>query len=665
MKENVKIKLIKLITISLPLLVFIFIELFLRLFHVAPSLDLFVSYPENDAYYVFNPYFSKRYFSNINEATKGFYEPFKKEKEENTIRLFVQGASTAVGFPYFHNVSFHRQLKYALEQSYPDKSFEIINLALTAVNSYTLADQVDEIVKMQPDAILIYAGHNEYYGALGVASDNVFTQSVFVKKALIQFRRLAIVQVLSGLLNKSANTVEHQRQNNLMQRRAEGKEIPLNSKAYFAGLEQFRKNISALLETYQKENIPVFLSTVASNQKDLAPFISHSNGTVSDSMLVSELHQLNEKKDSFSAKQEIKKLISKDSINAALHFKVAECLSSQNDTQAAKEYFVKAKELDALRFRAPETINTIIRELGSKFKVIPVDFKMNLEANSANGIIGKETMNEHVHPNVFGYSVLAESFYNAIVSAFFKSDSCSVFSFEEVRKEMPVTVVDTLLGKYATVVMKESWPFNEPQAYDVFGKEKTKPEDIAGRLLINQISWDKAMEELYVFYMKNHDLQGAAKVAEATVLEHPESVKLCAQTAQLYSKMKDYNKAVIYYKKCFRMNPDASFARRAAQYLILQNKLDEAVMYFENALAIDRNDKISKVAKETVLEIQNINMVLKNTPPTAGMYLQLSMAYLKLENTGLAEQYYQKAKSLDAGSRLLKQIGTRFFEREN
>lgn len=654
----------KITTISLPLLVFIFIELCLRLFHVVPSLDLFVSYLGNDAYYVFNPYFSKRYFSNINEATRGFYEPFKKEKEENTIRIFVQGASTAVGFPYFHNVAFHRQLKYALEQSYPGKSFEIINLALTAVNSYTLADQANEIVKMQPDAILIYAGHNEYYGALGVAADNFFTRSIFVKKSIIQLKELAIVQVLNSLLNKSANTLEHQKQNNLMQRRAEGKEIPLNSEGYFAGLEQFRNNLSELLKTYQKENIPVFLSSVASNQKDLAPFISHSNGLVSDSMLVSELGRLTQEKDLISAMQEIEKLISKDSMNAALHFKVAECFSSINEMQAAKEHFVKAKELDALRFRAPEAINTIIEELGSKFKVIPVDSKKNLEANSANGIIGKETMLEHVHPNVSGYSVLAESFYNAIVSRLFQSDSTSVLSFEKIRKEIPVTAVDTLLGKYATLVMKESWPFNEPQQYNVFGDDKTVPEDIAGRLLINQISWDRAMEELYSFYMGSHNLQGAAKVAEATVLEHTEDVKLCAQTAQLYSKMEEYDRAVFYYKKSFGIKPDATFARRAAQYLILQNRLDEAVVYFDKALALDRNDKISLVAKETVLEIQNINMVLKNTPPSAGMYLQLSMAYLKLENAGFAEQYYQKAKSLDPENPVLKQIGARFFEKE-
>ena len=38
---------------------------------------------------------------------------------------------------------------------------------MAAVNSYTLLDLVDEIIAIDPDAVLIYAGHNEYLGYLG------------------------------------------------------------------------------------------------------------------------------------------------------------------------------------------------------------------------------------------------------------------------------------------------------------------------------------------------------------------------------------------------------------------------------------------------------------------------------------------------------------------
>jgi len=65
---------------------------------------------------------------------------------------------------------FSRILNQRLSDAFPEKQIEIVNTATAAINSYALLDFMDEILEKQPDAILIYAGHNEFYGALGVAS---------------------------------------------------------------------------------------------------------------------------------------------------------------------------------------------------------------------------------------------------------------------------------------------------------------------------------------------------------------------------------------------------------------------------------------------------------------------------------------------------------------
>lgn len=59
-----------------------------------------------------------------------------------------------MGFPYPNNISFQRMLKYQLQKTNPDKDIEIINLALTAINSYTFYDFAQELVHFEPDAIL-------------------------------------------------------------------------------------------------------------------------------------------------------------------------------------------------------------------------------------------------------------------------------------------------------------------------------------------------------------------------------------------------------------------------------------------------------------------------------------------------------------------------------
>ena len=96
----------------------------------------------------------------------------KKMKDDSTLRIFVLGESTTIGYPFFHNGSFHRWLQYRLMHTFPDRQFEIINLSLTAVNSYTVLGFAKELIRYKPDAVLIYTGHNEFYGTLGVGSSS-------------------------------------------------------------------------------------------------------------------------------------------------------------------------------------------------------------------------------------------------------------------------------------------------------------------------------------------------------------------------------------------------------------------------------------------------------------------------------------------------------------
>src|ERR1700752_3399279 len=167
-----KLWLFRVIAMLLPFVLLFLLEVALRIFHYGYDTSLFIEYPGNKDYWVMNPDASKKYFTDQLNATTGNREPFRKEKEANTLRIFVLGESTTIGYPYFHNGSFHRWLLYRLMAGYPDKKIEMVNVSLTAVNSFTGLGFSKEVVRYQPDAVLIYTGHNEYYGALGVGSTN-------------------------------------------------------------------------------------------------------------------------------------------------------------------------------------------------------------------------------------------------------------------------------------------------------------------------------------------------------------------------------------------------------------------------------------------------------------------------------------------------------------
>jgi hypothetical protein len=95
---------------------------------------------------------------------------FDAVKKPNAYRIFVLGESSAAGYPFSPLGSFSRYIRDRLKLLYPSSEIEVVNLSMTAINSYTLRDLFPGVLEQNPDLILIYTGHNEYYGALGVGS---------------------------------------------------------------------------------------------------------------------------------------------------------------------------------------------------------------------------------------------------------------------------------------------------------------------------------------------------------------------------------------------------------------------------------------------------------------------------------------------------------------
>ncbi|MGN6181413.1 MAG: hypothetical protein ACTHNW_19675, partial [Mucilaginibacter sp.] len=409
-----KLRLFKAIAIAIPFVFLILLELLLRVFGYGHNTSLFIRYPDDTSYWVMNKYASERFFSDTGNATEGTVNLFKAQKPPKTCRIFVLGESTTVGYPYFHNGSFHRWLQFRLMHTYPDVHFEIINLSLTAVNSYTVVDFGKQLLKYQPDALLCYVGHNEYYGALGIGSTSHIANNRFLVKAILKLRYLRVVQLMQSLVNRirsiSGNTIDTR--NNLMQRMAAKQKIAYQSTEYTAGITQFHDNMEELCQLMQENKVPLFLSTLVSNEKDLKPFINgDGNGE--------------------SANQQ---------------FTIGDSAYKAGDFVRAKQAYDKAKELDMLRFRAPEAMNVVIRQLAQKYSLVHlVDTKQIFEQHSPHGILGSETLLEHVHPNLYGYALMSEAFYESIQQArLIKYQPENEMSFNELLKQMPVTRIDSL-----------------------------------------------------------------------------------------------------------------------------------------------------------------------------------------------------------------------------
>ena len=420
-----------LILILSSLLLLCLVEIAFRVFDMGTDLSLFVDSKQYKGYCEVNKDIAKRYFTNFH-ATTPSNDVFLKEKPDTAFRIFVMGCSTARGFPYQMGNNFSRILYYRLQDAFPHKRIEVVNCALAATSSFSLADMIDDILDYQPDAILIYNSHNEYYGTLGVGSVEKKGNFIWLKRLrlkLLQLRTYQMVQdMVYGLMSKS-NKDKDQPMVTLMQSLAQEKSILYGSELFNEGIHQFDVNISKVLHKAKKHHVSVILSELVSNIRDQEPFGSQATHDLPAAMDV---------------------------------YRQAQQLEQDNQLDEAKALYYKAKDLDIIRFRAPEAINEVIHRLGKKYDCPVVPMKRIFEQHSPNGLIGNNLMIEHLHPTIDGYFLMADAFFQEMKASHLISDQWNndrIRPSSWYRRNWGFTELDSLYVDQRIQMLKASWPF--------------------------------------------------------------------------------------------------------------------------------------------------------------------------------------------------------------
>jgi hypothetical protein len=94
---------------------------------------------------------------------------------------------------------------------------------------------------------------------------------------------------------------------------------------------------------------------------------------------------------------------------AEAHYRLARLLERAGDWAGARRHYIAARERDALPLRCPEPIRQVFQAVAARHTdVVLVDGPRVLEAASPHGFLGDEFFHDAQHPNVAGYSVLAQ-----------------------------------------------------------------------------------------------------------------------------------------------------------------------------------------------------------------------------------------------------------------
>lgn len=552
------------IVLSLPVVLLGLSEAGLRLAGYGHDLEsLFIPSPQQPAYLQANPRVVTRFFVDPAQAPSVSIETayFRAQKAPGTLRVFVQGESSAAGFPYGLGAALAGALDQRLERAFPGREVEVISTALAAVNSYALLDFADEIIAQQPDAVLVYVGHNEYLGILGVGSTLRVAASPLLTRAFLDVRELRLFQVMSRLLGRGGTqAVEGSPAvaDTLMERVAGERSIPLDSETYRAGLEQFDANLRRLLARYRAAGVPVFVGTLVSNERDQLP-LAVLSGAEADSAGAAKTAYL-----------------------------AAQDTEAAGNYAAAREGYAWARDLDPLRFRAPSQFNAVIATAAQASDATVVDVHAAFVEASEHELVGNELLLEHVHPNLDGYFLLADAYFDAMVARGIPGRPEVELSDGEARADLPVSEVDRLFGEYKVLRIKSGWPFAPTWTAPQLPPPASEPERLAQDLYFERISWPEAQDQLRRHYQATGDRAGYARVTTILADAFPFAGQLQFQSAAALIQLERPADALRYSRRAVELEPRSVDALLVhAHGLLLTRRIAEGREFLTRVLSIE------------------------------------------------------------------------------
>ncbi len=555
------------IAVLIPILFFILLEFGLRMFNYGQNIEQWVKV--TDSQYMLNPDIAYRYFYSTKGIPYSSKDLFYIHKRPNTFRVFVLGESSAAGFPSSPNGTFPRYIEKRLQLLYPEKNIEMVNLAMSAINTYTLLDLLPGVIEQKPDLVIFYTGHNEYYGALGVGSMESLGAYRGVVNLMLSLNKYKTVELLRNTIKSAmglfsgSNEGKH---GTLMSRMAKDQYIPLNSTTFDLGLKQFEGNMRDMLDMLKKNKIPVIMGNLTCNLLDQKPFISDKSGKTASAMLV---------------------------------YKKAEEKLAQGNITEAKKLFIKAKDLDILRFRAPEQINNLISELGKEYKIPVVNIDSGFCAISKYGVPGDDLMTDHLHPTIGGYNFMGKLYFDQMVkSNYLPAKYSANITMDEQDKfalsKLKFSHLDSLISRYRITILKCDWPYIEKQLPlpEVLNKFNIRNylDSLSLYVIDSKMTWEKAHRSAAAWYLAHGRTEDFIYEMDLLIDVYPIITEYYQLTYNQLLKIKAFDKAYYYLEKEHQITPNAFNTKWLGIIDLSQNRIENCIKYLEESLGFNNSD---------------------------------------------------------------------------
>ena len=635
--------------ILVPLVIVGGLELGLRLSGYGYPTSFFLQTKINGQdYYVPNDDFGYRFFPPALARTPA-PQRMAVKKSPQACRIFVFGESAALGDP---DPSFGawRYLQTLLRERFPGTDFEVVCVAMTAINSHAILPMARECARRDGDLWIIYMGNNEMVGPFGAGT--IFgsrAPGTGLVRADLAVKATRIGQLLDGLMQRwgiHSSTPKTWSGLNMFKEHQLRYDDPNRLRAY----ENFKRNLADILRAGHQAGVPIILSTVGSNLKDCAPFASLHARTLNETQKAEwdGIYQGGIARETAGDYHEALKQYTEaaaiDPQYAELQFRLGSChLALTNSAQARRE-FELARDYDTLAFRADTRINQIIKDAADAHAgkgVCFLDAARMLAQNSPEQIPGNELFYEHVHLNFEGNYLLGRALA------------------EETAKLLPKSIVAHDKGGWAS-----SEFCDRRLAVSAWDRSRVWQKDfsvVSGPPFTGQLTHAATIRlcEEKIGELKS---RVDSEAPEQTRQLYQQALALTPTDGQLYWNFAQYLAARGDLAQateelrhvCELMPQMPGLYYVTAKLLIPQGKTDEAAEYFSRTLALQGNympalnglGQILANRQKTKEAAAYFRHALRVDPDDPETYINLGFLEQNRGNLEQAAVYYQRAARL-------------------
>lgn len=567
--------------VIIPLAFFLVLEMGLRLVGFGYNTNVFV---EEKGIVRSNWPFTFKYFPwSVARPMKSL--PFTAQKEPGTLRIFVLGGSAAQGFPA-EEFGISRQMQVLLEQAYPERKIEVINAAISAVNSHVMLPVAKACLQYDPDFLIVYLGNNEVVGPYGAGTfylgfSNNLTL-IRLSQAIKSLRLYQMLVVLTGRHKSAAGSwkdMDSYLENTLYQDDERLQNV----------YKHFDRNLGDIISAAAEENCPVILSTVGVNLLDSPPFASKKTDPADE------------------------------------QYQLGLANLEAGKTEEALIAFKNARDGDGLRFRADTKLNSVIRDQATRYEgsVTLVDSEQLFEAGESGPlpIPGDDFFYDHVHLSFAGNFLVANAMAEAVILRIGASASFSP-SRERVASALVYTDWDSLrLMRNLTEQLLSQPPFtnqwNHRERQLARRRELRKmtaqftPDRLEKTKGLYEIGLEKRPDssglkrKMSQLLVESGDPEKARELLLSVVREAPENIEAYNELSLVSVSLNKFDEAEQSILKILDFNPYAIEARNAYLLILFNSgQFEEAARYCERLIDDHPSDPDFRHVFGAVLEAQ-------------------------------------------------------------